>query len=276
MTIEEIQQIIKDKVSGVWVADHDDNGHRYRNTVTHKYQRSVTTKLGGVLAKPHLTAWAVKMAAEYLKEGNRLNQFQTERFYPDILKGMQLAHTDIRDDAGHVGTIAHNAAERYINDWIASCQRPADIRAFAPADADPRAIASMRAVESYFQKEDILPIASELLVGDGRYSAGTLDLLAMVAGKLTLVDFKTSNAVDQIGYSAQVAAYKHFFESMTGLKIEDCVILHLSKDYDKFTPYKVLNEKRAWSAFKRVCGTYDWMYDRKKEKISKDIKRISI
>jgi hypothetical protein len=73
----------------------------------------------------------------------------------------------------------------------------------------------------------------------------------------------------------QVAAYKYFFEAMTGIKIDKCIILHLSKDYDKFEVYKINALPQAWKIFKPVCSIYDWMYG-KRDKIIKDIKRISI
>lgn len=274
MTVEEIKKIIANKVIGVWESNHDDYGHRYRHTKTGHNQRSVTTKLG-ILSKPHLISWSVKMGALWLLKEDRLNRFATERFREDMIKGMQLAHTDIRDDAGQVGTIAHNAAERYINEWVATGERPQSIVALAPEGCDPRSIASMRAVEAFFTKHNIIPVASEILVGDIRYSAGTLDFLAIMDGKLTLIDFKTSNAVDQISYSAQVAAYKYFFEKMTGLTIKQTKILHLSKDYNKFTVYKVQQLPQAWKAFRQICGVYDWMYN-KQDKIISDIKRLKI
>lgn len=215
------------------------------------------------------------MGVQWLVKDDRYLKLKEEVYHEEMIAGAQLAHTDIRDEAGGVGTIAHNAAERYINDWIASGEMPPSIVSFAPENCDPRSIASMRAVEAFFKKHNIVPLASEILVGDIRYSAGTLDFLALMDGKLTLIDFKTSNAVDKISYSLQVAAYKYFFEGMTGLKIKECKILHLSKDYDKFEVYKVLNLPQAWKAFKNVCGAYDWIYG-PKEKIIKDIKRLSI
>ncbi len=274
-SVENIKSVIASKITGVWEACHDDYGHRYRNNKTGHIQRSVTTKLA-VLSKPHLINWAVRMGAEWLcRDKDRVQKLLDEAFRDDTIKGMQFAHTDVRDDAGAVGTIAHNAAERYINDWIASGERPNSIVAFAPENCDPRAIASMRAVEKFFTLHEIIPIASEILVGDIRYSAGTLDFLAIMNGKLTLIDFKTSNAVDQVSYSAQVAAYKYFFEKMTGLKIKDCKILHLSKDYDKFEVWKIQNIGKAWTAFKQICAVYDWTFG-VRDKIVKDIKRITI
>lgn len=276
--VEKIEEIIKLKITGVWEPRHTDRGHFYYNTKTGHLQASVTSKLGGVLSKPHLINWAVRKGAEWLLEGGveRMKHLMREDMRDSIIVGMEKAHTDIRDTAGNIGTVAHNAAERYINQWIADGIRPkVAMVTFAIENPDPRSVASMRAIEAFFDKNPTIPIASEILVGDIRYSAGTLDFLAIVKGELTLLDFKTSNAVDEISYSAQVAAYKYFFEDMTGLKIKKTKILHLSKDYDKFTVYNVLKLPAAYRAFKQICAIYDWKYGRS-AKIEKDIKRISI
>jgi len=272
--VEKIQEVIKLKVLGVWEARHDTSGHRYANTITGHLQRSVTTKLQ-VLSKPHLIKWGIKMAIEWLLVEDRILRLKNEAWREEMISGAQLAHTDIRDTAGSIGTVAHDAAERYINEWIACFEQPKDIKTFLPENCDSRSVASARAVEAFLTQKNIVPIASEILVGDIRYSAGTLDFLCLMDGELTLIDFKTSNGVDQISYSAQVAAYKYFFEGMTKLKIKKCLILHLSKDYDKFTVYKINHIAKAWKAFKQICGVYDWMYSGG-DKIIKDIKRISI
>ena len=269
-----MQELIAQKVTGIWVPQHDSSGHWYLHTPTGKLLSSVTSRLG-ILSKPHLAKWQIKVAINWLCVEDRWKRLQNEHWKEEMMTGAMLAPFDVRDDAGAVGTVAHNAIERYINEWIATGEKPLDIRTLAPVGCDPRSVASMRAVEAYFKKHEIEPIASELLVGDIKYSAGTLDFLAIVDGKLTLIDFKTSNGIDPVSYSAQVAAYKYFFEQMTGVKIEKTKILHLSKDYDKFTVLDVKNLPKAWKAFKQICGIYDWVYA-KGEKVISDIKRLKI
>lgn len=272
---ENIKTIIKEKVDGVWEARHTGSGHRYIHIPSGTYQNSVTTKIGGVISKPHLTKWAVKMGVQWLCKDERYKKLAVPEWHDEMITGAQLAHTDTRDDAGAIGTISHNAAELYIKEWIETGTRPESMVKFSIPNPDPRSVASMRAVEAFFHKHEITPVASEILVGHVKYSAGALDFLAMMDGKLTLIDFKTSNAVDQIGYSMQVSAYKYFFELMTGIKIQKCIILHLSKDYDKFEVWKIQKMSEAWKMFKSTCQIYDWMYG-SKDKIIKDIKRISI
>lgn len=270
---DKLQEVIREKIHGVWEPKHDASGHHYKHKNFPDILDSVTTKLG-ILSKPHLLRWSIKKGIEFLEVEDRWQRLKG----PDreeLINGAQSAYTDIRDDAGSVGTQAHNAIEDYIKQWINTGVRPDDIRLFLKPGADPRAIAGARALESLFRKKEIIPVASEILVGDVRYSAGTLDFLCFWEGKLTLVDFKTSNAIDKINYSMQVAAYLYFFKYMTKLPLTRAKIIHLSKESDKFEVYNVKNISTAWKAFKCICGVYDWIYDRK-EKCEKDLKRMTI
>lgn len=274
MNLPEIKKIIEEKVIGIYVPEHSALGHQYRNTKTNKLVTSVTTKLQAI-SRPHLIPWSVKMGALWLMEGDRAQKLLNPNSTEAMIQGMQMASTDIRDTAGSTGTIAHNIIERYINLWITGNQ-PEDIKDLVDITKDnPASIASARAVQVMFKKHNVVPIASELLVGNDNYSAGTLDFLCLWDGKLAVLDWKTSNSVDKNSYSLQVAAYVKFFEEMTGLKIKEAKIVHLSKDYDKFELYNVKNIVQIYSVFKAVCKLYDFMYS-KKDKLVKDIKRISI
>jgi hypothetical protein len=274
MNVPEIKNIIHNTIDGVYVAEHDESGHKYRNTKTGKMQVSVTTKLQ-IMSRPHLMPWAVKMGALWLMEGDRAQKLLDPNETNAMIQGMQMASTDIRDTAGDIGTAAHNAIEDYINEWIETGEKPEDIRKFAKPGVLPASIASMRAAEKWFNKQDIVPIAAEILVGNDKYSAGQLDFLCLLNGKLTLIDHKTSNSIDKNGYSMQTAAYRYFFNEMTGLKIEQIKILHLSKSYDKFEIHNVKNIASAYKAFKSACQLYDWVHSTR-DKIIRDIKKIKI
>lgn len=272
--VEKIQAIIKEKVTGIWEPRHTTNGHFYYNNKTGHLQASVTSKLGGVLSKPHLFKWGIKTAISWLLVDDRLERLRSESWREEMISGAMLAPTDIRDEAGGVGGQAHSAIENWINQGIADGVMPEDITKFAVENADPRAIAAMRAVQKLFREKNIIPICSEILVGDIRYSAGQLDFLCLWENELCLVDWKSSNQVSQ-DYILQAVAYKKFFEAMTGLLIKKVKIAHISKDSDKYTIYKVSDFAKAFRAFKAVCAVYDWRND-KKSVLEKDIKRLSI
>ncbi len=174
MDITEIKKIITQKVVGKVVARHDEFGHHYQigKGKTVIVVDSVTTKL--IMDKPHLVNWAVKIGFEWM-ETRWATMTATNR--DSYLQGAILAHTEVRDFAGDVGSQAHNILENWANDWIATgSRRP--IQDFIPADANYRSIAGARSGEAVFLKSGCIPIACELLVGSRKYkSAGTLDML---------------------------------------------------------------------------------------------------
>lgn len=276
---EKIRQIIAEKVIDQIQPEHTSTAHFYRFP-SGKLQPSVTSKLQ-LLSKPHLTRWAIKMAIEWLEVDDRWRYLASDVTRSSYIQGATEAHTDIRDEAGNVGTQAHNAIEDYIKAWLVTGKRPKEIKDFFPIVdgrfvADYRAVAAARAFSSLVDKYKIIPLASEILVGDEKVSAGTLDFLCLWDKKLTLVDFKSSNSIDQIGYSLQVSAYKYFLRKMTGLSIKQCKIIHLSKDSDRFTVYNVLRTWEAYRIFRHVCLVWDWVYNTKVDKIVKDVKKVTI
>ena len=271
-TPEQVKLIIQEKVVGQIEPAHDEKGHHYRFVGTDTTVDSVTTKL--ILDKPHLVTWAVEKGIEWLEKDGRWDALKTDR-RKEIMTGAKLAHRDIRDDAGFVGHYGHDAIETYSREWIETGIQPADIKTFIKSD-DPRVYAVARSGEAVFKKYEAIPVATEILVGVPKYnSAGTLDMLVLnSAGELELWDWKSSNQVNDT-YALQVAAYKKFFEIMTGLKIKKVKIMHLSKDYDKFTVYDIPKCASAFKAFNCISGVYDYMRDGK-PKLIKDVKRITL
>lgn len=264
VTIEQIRKMLDDKVKGKWVPCHDEFGHHYRHLESGEVVDSVTTK--NILEKEHLAAWAAGVAIEFLEEENRFERLKG----PDrdaIFEAAKFKHTDIRDDAGDVGTAAHAMIEQYCNDWIYTGIKPPSIMRYVPEGMDPRAIAAARCSENAMTKEEVVPIASELLVGIQGVSAGTLDLLVMnKLGKIELWDWKTSNNID-IFYAFQTAAYRKFlmYMCMEGKKyplwITKIRIIKLDKFSDRPKIFWVPRMEMAYRMFKYVNEIYDYTND---------------
>lgn len=271
LTAEQIKSVIVSKIEGKVIPDHDETGHFYL-LPNGKRVASTTSKL--IIEKPHLRFWAVKKGIEWLEIDNRFSKLSTpER--DDIINGATYAHTEVRDDAGSVGSLAHDVVENYIKHWIKTGHKPVDIRQGFPVNSDPRSVAAARSVEAFFNSHDIIPLASELLVcSEKRGSAGTMDFVAIIDNVLTLLDFKTSNNVSD-DYALQVADYAAMFKEMSGVAIKEVKILHLSKDYDKFTVYNVPNLAKALKAFKGISNCYDWLMNGE-VKLIKDKKIIKL
>lgn len=295
LSLEEIKKIIDTKVTGKIIPQHDDKGHHYKFVDSNLILDSVTT-INGWIAKHHLAYWAAGCAIDWLEKDNRIEELKGPN-RENIILGAKKAHTDIRDDAGFVGTQAHNCIEEYLKEWIRTGERPSDIRLFFPHEqgetifgfylpdinitvnhTDSRAVAAARAAEAVMIRDNITPVAAEILVGHPDYSAGTLDFLCLHKGKLSLWDWKTSNAVDEFGYPLQVSAYKKFFEYMTKLKIEGGIrIMKISKDCNSFEEYDIPRPLAAFNAFKLLATFYNtWIKKDKEERIIRVKNRLKI
>lgn len=273
MTVKQIQKIIHDKVDGVWIPKHDEHGHHYLNTKDGRLVDSVTTQIS--LEKPQLKTWAARKAVEYFIE--RMNLYCPETA-EQLIKEASLAHKSHLQDAGGVGTRAHEVIENYIKEWIATEEMPSDMVRFLDGNDDPRVWAAARSAEKIVKDKEIdfIPIATELLVGSTKIdAAGTLDLLVWYKGDIWIFDWKTSNSAIHDDYAMQVAAYKNFFEEMTGLKIKGCLIIQLSKDYDKYKKFKIPHMNWAYAAFKHQVGTQEWIRNGER-KVVEDKVRLTI
>lgn len=264
-----IREIIKAKIIGVWKSEHTEAGHFYRNTKNGKLVSSVTTQ--NVLSKDHLVPWASGLAVQYFIERmdlyDRRQPIESES-NAQLIKDCKLAFRAVRDNAGDIGTIAHDVIEKYLNNWIDTGTRP-EILTFLDGAMDPKVWAACRAVEEMFKTNDFIPVATELLVGSEKVDgAGTMDFLFLYKGKLWIGDWKTSNQVSD-HYAIQVAAYAGFFKEMTGLEIEGATIVHLSKDYAKVRLYDIPYINRAYAVFKHQNAIYKWLKDGREKLIER-------
>lgn len=273
--IEHIRKTIAEKIpTNLVVPEHTEYGHFYRHTGADKAFASVTTKTG-VLNNERLKRWAARLAVEYIdrnwKKINDASQSERDAHF----KAATLAHEDELKDAGDIGTRGHEAIERYLNRWIETGERPADIRRFIIGE-DARLWAITRSAEQFCKDFDVIPIASELKVASLRYKyAGTLDSLMMIRKNdkyvFAIVDWKTSNQVDdKPEYVMQTSAYWQALNEMTrtnprvartGLIPEETVIVQIDKDKMKYKVVKLVDRPGAFKAFTWVSKIYDYLHN---------------
>ena len=276
-TVESVRQILKDKVDGKWIPCHDEFGHHYRHVESGEVVDSVTTK--NILNRPHLVPWAAELAVKFLEEEDRWQRLKgPER--ETLINAAVLKHTDVRDDAGDVGTAAHKVIELYCTDWILTGNRPPTMMRYVPTGMDPRAIAAVRCAENFLVKENVTPIACELLVGIPGLSAGTLDLLVLnKEGKIELVDWKSSNNID-IYYSLQTAAYRRFLMNMCRdgskypLFVSKIRIVKLDKFSDRPKVFWVPKMDLAYRMFVHINEIYEYINSGEKIPMDKVIIKI--
>lgn len=155
----------------------------------------VTSALG-VINKPALVPWAVKMTLERvgraLKPGVALDEIQIGR----ILEDGRRAHREKTTDAAAIGTMVHAYAETALGGGEPDL----------PVNAE--AANAVSAFDAWRVQHAVKPIIVERKVYSRAHNyAGIVDMVAEIDGRLTVADFKTSSGLySEMRY--QVSAYK--------------------------------------------------------------------
>ena len=295
----DIRQVIGIKCpNGLVVSEHTDTEHFYRHTGIDELYPSVTTKKSIIdEGGSRLKRWAANLAVEYIdRNWNKITPANKAEHY----KAAVLAHEDMFEDAGLIGTAGHKVVEKYLKEWIETGVKPVDIRRFIEGE-DARLWAITRSAELFFNDFEVIPIASELKVASIKYKfAGTLDCLFLIPkiireGKertlicnhqwmgysskkkidceqcfkcdakrkwlLVLVDLKTSNSIEKTSYAMQTADYWQGIYEMTGLKPKEIIIVRLDKEKMKYEVMRVINRVKAFRTSRHVDKIYDYIYD---------------
>ena len=129
----------------------------------------------------------------------------------------------IRDEAGRRGSVVHDLTERYDNGEEVSLLNMDGNLQFKMSE--------WAMFERYVDfitrfKPDYI-MNEQNFVSPALGYAGTIDRLAWLDGKLTLIDIKTSNNIHD-SYWLQLAAYAALVHNMTDFQIEQYCILHLN------------------------------------------------
>ena len=141
----------------------------------------------------------------------------------------------ILNKAAARGTAVHNAIENYI--------------LFGVLDIPMEYVGYMRAFRDWWDKNKPEVIATENRTYHKalRY-AGTADLLAVIDGKVMLIDYKTSASVNKMLTGVQTEAYAKAYASH-GFKVDGKMIPHLKSDgkYDEVSYGKT--DAESWDVF---------------------------
>jgi len=267
--------IQEDKLyNGKVILKFEDKTHIY--SVDGKIIYGVTNIIK-VLDKPAIIYWAVNQAISYieanLQPGIALDEVQIR----NLLEEARKAHTNKRNKAADIGTMIHEWIDSYIKSLIEKKNPPK-----RPLNKEMKA-----AVDGFFKwaKENkVQIIANEQKVYSMKYKyAGTLDLEAMVNGKRTMIDIKSSNAIYP-EYFLQAVAYSNARKEEFGNKFPGgLLIVRLSKeDKEKeIRPFEVrkVDEKEIkiyFNAFLNCLQIYKWKMYLKHQELALKLKRNGI
>ena len=274
------------KIDGLIFEELD---HTY--TLNGKFLPGVTTILNAK-AKDFLKWWSVKEGVKFLGYWddkmspeeimfqrktalNMLVNFQglgVEELeeYNKILDEAKKAHTKKSKEALVSGKIAHEWIENFIKKLIETplseekyLELIDEITKEMPKDK--KSVASINAFINWCKEHEIIWYASEIKLASPTYEfAGTIDSVCRLDGKLTIVDFKTSNQISE-EYYLQAAAYQILLnENLEDgeERPEQRLVLRIPKDGNgfeaKFVPtpldldiktFLALREVRKWDSY---------------------------
>jgi hypothetical protein len=127
---------------------------------------SVTSKLG-IISKPYLYKWYVKLTVEYIRE----NRDRLADEFDEVLRESKNAAVRSRDTSAEIGTSAHDAIDRHITEWVRTDSRPRSAVEFLKAmcaekGVEPRGeeIAGCRSYERFLDERELIPLVSEIRV----------------------------------------------------------------------------------------------------------------
>lgn len=147
--------------------------------------------------------------------------------------------------AADKGTAVHNAIENWIK--------------FDIEDVPEIFVGYFEAFKKWWGESQPEVVGSEIRVCHKvmRY-AGTVDLVAYIGGRLTLVDYKSTAVISDMTCGVQLEAYSRALEDM-GVKVERKLILHL-KSNGKYTVHEYPERDNArWNVFASLKIVHDYI-----------------
>jgi hypothetical protein len=242
---------------------------RFYDEETGKKYPSVTTIIGGAVAKPALIVWAANLERELVMD---IASQLYEDLMPEVaalkppsrLKfitllqdrlGKQKAHQKALEKAGDIGGQAHRFIEWKLRAELLQEVGPSP-------EIGPEAFIAVNSWQEWRETVHLRPLAVESQVISRKYGyAGTTDYLcAEVNGIETLVDWKTSKAVFPEHF-LQAAAYWHAVREMQIGRPEQALIVRLPKSVKQpgFEVVPVENLAEKFQTFLHVFELWKYM-----------------
>ncbi|MGH2761419.1 MAG: hypothetical protein ACRDLD_02375 [Thermoleophilaceae bacterium] len=163
-----------------------------------------------------------------------------------LLRERKRTPNDVRDTAGGEGAHVHDALELYAREGVIP----------NPADYPAEVAGLIRAAALFLTDYRPAFLATEVVVGSAEHGfAGTFDARAEIAGRIGLLDWKTSKSLRPT-YGVQLHAYDLAAQEMGSQPAEFLALVHLTRDGDytyfevpPFDPSAFVHARKWYSAF---------------------------
>lgn len=192
--------------------------HRYFYDGVHV--PGVTTILNIISKGDALTRWASNCAVDYLTP--RLQGEVSTEELGFILNEARTAFETVKNEAGHIGTLAHNWIEQHLRGGS------------EPLPEHEKARNACEAALKWMQDNEWETIdVEQRIFSPTHLYAGTRDWFVRIRGRLAIADWKTSKHVYD-SYRFQTAAYLRAEEEDSGVVIPDRWIFRIDKETGLF------------------------------------------
>lgn len=170
--------------------------------------------------------WATRLTNDFLSELVE-NKIPIKQLHIDEACRQHLVR---KEEATSIGKTVHKYAEDFVKGLKPELPK------------EEKALNGVTAFHEWFKSKKIKIIESEKLVYSKKHNyVGTLDAIANIDGRLSVIDFKTSNYANS-SMCYQVAAYQMAYEEETGSKFTGSrYLLRFDKDNGDFHP-RILDE----------------------------------
>jgi len=170
------------------------------------------------LPKPFLVPWAANKAAEAFRAGVEPGVIYDAEMLDALAESSRKAHSRIKQEAADKGTAVHNWLERFLKEGVEE------------EITEPQVANGVAAARAWLgeHKVEIIEIERRVFHRELLY-AGTLDVLAIVDGVVSILDWKTSKTL-HTEYYAQTAAYLMAYSHETGVQIPNRWVIRLDKE----------------------------------------------
>jgi hypothetical protein len=238
---------------------------------------SVTTILSAI-GKPALVNWAAKVEREMVVE-EALKMYQEmfgaqQKMGPESWKaylttrlGETKASQKVLTKAGEIGTTAHGLIENELNKRMGV---PEKTLKPVPTETMEAALRAFKHWVEWAESVNLEPIASEQVVWSHKHKcAGTLDLVARINKRLSILDWKTGKFIYGEAH-LQNAAYRTMWREMGHAEPDEPIdgwIVRLPKvaDDPKFEAVEADAEAPSMEVFLNVKALWEWQEEKQQK-----------
>jgi CRISPR/Cas system-associated exonuclease Cas4 (RecB family) len=176
-----------------------------------------------------LKRWALKMGLNYLATQLEAGKSYDEIELAEMFEAARKEPFKRTKKAADIGSVTHDYAEAYIKHQLKEGPKPKlPINKMAKQAAENFLIWAKTVDEWIYAERKVVSLE--------HWYAGTVDIVAIVGGKLTVGDLKTSNYLSA-EHLLQTAGYQIALEEEFEDKFENRVILHLDKEAAEIKVY---------------------------------------